>query len=151
MLGETEKTRQVLIERYGISRRLAIRLMALLRRGIHCSPAVLELAAPGSPAERLLLDRELLSRAAGLDEKWLRQKAGECGVYMLQTLGQDRDGLPQELPEILERIARLKASHTIFRRGDKTKIVDALKTLRRRDREFQIKEKLIKSHLLHVD
>jgi hypothetical protein len=79
------------------------------------------------------------------------KKAGECGVWMLQTLGQDPNGLPQDLPDILERIARLKASNTIFRRGDKTKIVEALKTLRRRDRELQIKEKLIRSHLQHAD
>ena len=55
---------------------------------------------------------------------------GECGRWMLQTLGQDRHGLPEELPDILKRLSRQKAATRLLKRGDKKIIKDALKTLR---------------------
>ena len=57
-------------------------------------------------------------------------EVGEYGRWLLQTLGQDSHGLPQELPEILTRLSKQKAASQILKRGDKTKIRDALKVLR---------------------
>ena len=58
------------------------------------------------------------------------REVSEYGRWLLQTLGQDRFGLPRELPEILKRLSRQKIANQILRRGDKTKIRDALKVLK---------------------
>jgi hypothetical protein len=57
-------------------------------------------------------------------------EVGEYGRWLLQTLGQDRYGLPQELPEILTRLSKQKTANQILKRGDKTKIKDALRVLK---------------------
>ena len=57
------------------------------------------------------------------------KEVGEFGRWLLQTLGQDRYGLPKELPEILSRLSKQKKATQILRRGDKTRIRDALKVL----------------------
>ena len=57
------------------------------------------------------------------------EEVGEYGRWLLQTLGQDRYGLPRELPEILKRLSKQKKANQILQRGDKTKIRDALKVL----------------------
>ena len=55
---------------------------------------------------------------------------GLYGRWLLETLGQDRYGLPRELPEILKRLTKQKKASQILQRGDKTKIRDALKVLK---------------------
>ena len=57
------------------------------------------------------------------------KEVGKCSRWLFQTLGQDRFGLPGELPEILKRLSREERAGQILRRGDKTKIRDALKAL----------------------
>jgi hypothetical protein len=71
------------------------------------------------------------------------KKAGECGKWLLETLGQDRLGLPTELSDILERLAKQKASGRILKRGDKKKIKDALKVLKRQRRKREIEARLL--------
>jgi len=57
-------------------------------------------------------------------------KVGECGRWLLKTLGQDRHGLPKELPGILQRLSKQKSTELIFQRGDKKTIKDTLRILR---------------------
>lgn len=52
----------------GLSRRLMVRLGALLKKGVALTPALLESARPGSALETFLLDSEVLAQAAVLDE-----------------------------------------------------------------------------------
>jgi len=58
------------------------------------------------------------------------KEVGHYGRWLLETLGQDRYGLPRELPEILKRLTKQKRANQILQRGDKTRIRDALKVLR---------------------
>lgn len=95
MQGEREKNRQALMERYGMSWRLATRLVALMGQRIACSRALLELAQPGTAVERLLLDKELVSSPDELDQGRLRARAHELGVEDAETLrliAEDPDG-----------------------------------------------------------
>jgi hypothetical protein len=57
------------------------------------------------------------------------KEVGKYGKWLLQTLGQDRYGLPKELPDILKRLSKQKGAETVLQRGDKKRIGDALKTL----------------------
>ena len=57
-------------------------------------------------------------------------QAQEYGRWLLSTLGQDRFGLPNELPAILERIARQKGPDGMFLRGDKKAIRSAVRVLK---------------------
>ena len=57
------------------------------------------------------------------------KEVSQYGRWLLETLGQDRYGLPRELPEILRRLSKQKKANQILQRGDKTKIKDALKVL----------------------
>ena len=58
------------------------------------------------------------------------KEVGKCSRWLFQTLGQDRFGLPGELPEILTRLSREKRAGKILKRGDKTRIRDALRALK---------------------
>ncbi len=58
------------------------------------------------------------------------KEVGQCGRWLLQTLGQDRHGLPEELREILKRLSSQREASRVLRRGDKKKIKDALRVLR---------------------
>ena len=58
------------------------------------------------------------------------KEVGKYGRWLLQTLGQDRYGLPKELPDILKRLTGQKAANRVLRRGDKKKIREALKVLK---------------------
>jgi hypothetical protein len=71
-------------------------------------------------------------------------KVHDCGRWLLQTIGQDSFGLPNELSDILSRILAHKKSGQIFERGDKTKIKDALKVLRRDQRKVKTEEKFLR-------
>jgi hypothetical protein len=57
-------------------------------------------------------------------------KAQECAKWLLQTLGQIRPGLPEEFPDVLQRIIKRKETGRILERGDKKKIRDALRVLK---------------------
>ena len=59
----------------GLSRRLMVRLGALLKKSVEITPAVLEAAKPGTPLEILLLDPQLLDRAQALDTQTLENLA----------------------------------------------------------------------------
>ena len=58
------------------------------------------------------------------------KEVGRCSRWLFQTLGQDRFGLPGELPEILRRLSTEKNAGRVLRRGDKARIRDALKALK---------------------
>jgi hypothetical protein len=60
------------------------------------------------------------------------KEVGKCGKWLLQTLGQDRFGLPPELPDILKRLTKQKGTKRVLQRGDKKRISDALKVLQGR-------------------
>ncbi len=57
------------------------------------------------------------------------EKVAECGRWLLQTLGQDRHGLPNGLSDILRRLSKLTPNASILERGDKTRIREALRVL----------------------
>jgi hypothetical protein len=59
------------------------------------------------------------------------KEVGQCGRWLLKTLGQDCHGLPKELPDILQRLTGQKGTERILEWGDKKKIKDALKVLRK--------------------
>lgn len=72
------------------------------------------------------------------------EKVQECGRWLLQTLGQNSFGLPKELSVILARIVSHKKSTKILQRGDKKKIRDALKVLRRDQRKLEMEGKVLR-------
>lgn len=59
----------------GVSRRLLVRIGALLKKGVEITPAVLETAKPGAPMEALLLDSTLLDQSASLKDEHLKPLA----------------------------------------------------------------------------
>ena len=59
------------------------------------------------------------------------EKVHECGRWLLRTIGQNSLGLPKELTDILARLISHEKAGKILQRGDKKKIRDALKVLRR--------------------
>jgi hypothetical protein len=71
-------------------------------------------------------------------------KVQDCGKWLLQTLGQDSYGLPRELTDILTRLISHKKASQILERGDKTKIKNALKILRRDKRKLETEEKVFR-------
>ena len=54
----------------------------------------------------------------------------KCGRWLLQTLGQDRHGLPNGLSQVLRRLNKQKAAERLFQRGDKKMLKDAIRVLR---------------------
>lgn len=58
-------------------------------------------------------------------------KAQECAQWLLRTLGQVNQSLSKELPDILERVIEQRGPAQVLKRGDKKKIKDALKVLRK--------------------
>ena len=59
------------------------------------------------------------------------KEVGQCGRWLLKTLGQDRYGLPKELGDILQRLSGQRGAERILEWGDKKKIKDALRILRK--------------------
>ncbi len=55
----------------------------------------------------------------------------QCGRWMLETLGQDKHGLPNGLSDILRRLSKHRGIERSLERGDKTRIKDAIRVLRR--------------------
>jgi len=82
-------------EQFGISRRLAARMGALLAKNVETTAAVLEMAGPGSGIERLFLHRAMLQHADRLDTDRLAQlaeetDAAEDGPFTVVTQGESR-------------------------------------------------------------
>jgi hypothetical protein len=59
------------------------------------------------------------------------KQAAKCAGWLLDTLGQPKPTLPDELPAILRRIVRQKRLGHALKRGDKKKIQDALQLLKK--------------------
>ena len=79
MKGDRTQDREALVNRYGLSARLAARVAALLTRKMDVTETLLEMA-PSSPGLRqLLLDRDLLKEPEAVDEDALRSKARQSG------------------------------------------------------------------------
>ena len=74
-LGQDE-----LIREFGLSRRLAVRVGALLGKRVDVSATTIEMAASDSAVEKMLLDRRLLSAAEDLDTPTLAEIARETGA-----------------------------------------------------------------------
>ncbi|HUS59474.1 MAG TPA: hypothetical protein VM141_12560 [Planctomycetota bacterium] len=68
--------KEQLVERFGVSGRLAARADALLRRGVELSAGVLERARPQSPLEQFMLRPELLRQAERLTPDAFAAMAG---------------------------------------------------------------------------
>ncbi len=79
MRGERTRNRDVLINRYGISTRLAARVVALLARKADVTQTLLEMAASHSALEEVLLDRSLLADPEGLREERMQALGRQCG------------------------------------------------------------------------
>jgi len=56
----------------------------------------------------------------------------ECGRWLLETLEQDSNGLPKQLAGILERLSKQSGFRAKLERGDKKKMRDALRVLKRK-------------------
>jgi len=72
MIEGVKLSQDQIVDRFGVSRRLAVRACALLAKGVGVSAAFLESARAGSPAETLLMLPELLQGAAGLTAEGLK-------------------------------------------------------------------------------
>ena len=72
------------------------------------------------------------------------EKVRDCGRWFLQTIGLNSHGLPKELTDILQRLITHKKAGQILQRGDKTKIKDALKVLRRDQRKVETEGKVLR-------
>jgi len=80
MLEGVSLGRAALVEKFGVSNRLAVRIGALLAKGVQVTATVLEMAAPGAPFESVLLHADILARADELNEELLRATADELGA-----------------------------------------------------------------------
>ena len=73
-------SRKQLIEEFGVGRRLAVRVGALLAKRVQITAAVIEMASPRSAMERLLTRPEILN-AGTLTTETLTQLARETGAH----------------------------------------------------------------------
>ena len=80
MVEYVQLSQRELVGQFGISRRAAVRVGALLARGVGVSAAVLELAKQGSAIERLLLSTQLLDNAERLTPQKLDDLARGVGA-----------------------------------------------------------------------
>jgi len=94
MKGERTTNPESLVARYGIGRRLATRIVALLARKLDVTPTVLEAAAADEALARLLLSRELLAGSAAATEESLHEQAArlECADADLLRLVDGPEG-----------------------------------------------------------
>ncbi len=79
MRGERDKDVESLMASYGISRRLATRVAALLARRVDVTGTLLAEAAEKEAVARLLLAPELLKDPEAVTLELLRSRAAECG------------------------------------------------------------------------
>jgi len=80
MMPGVRLPQQKLIRTYGISRRLAVRIGALLAKGVEVTATLIEIAGPGSVLEKLLLHPQMLASAERLDAAMLQDLAAETGA-----------------------------------------------------------------------
>jgi len=73
-------------------------------------------------------------------------QVGKYGRWLLGTLEQDSNGLPKQLYEILERLSGQKGMKLNLRRGDKKKLKEALKALRRHKSKARPLEPVLRSY-----
>ncbi|UCF15879.1 MAG: hypothetical protein JSW59_00165 [Phycisphaerales bacterium] len=59
------------------------------------------------------------------------EQVRECGRWLMETLEQESNGLPKQLTEILDRLSKQTGFRAKLERGDKKKIREALRTLKR--------------------
>ncbi|MHA2315756.1 MAG: hypothetical protein ACXACF_10840 [Candidatus Hermodarchaeia archaeon] len=72
-------------------------------------------------------------------------KVGECGTWLLETIGQENHGLLKELRGILERLSKQSGLRPTLQRGDKKKIKDALKVLNSQSSRMRAKGPVLRS------
>lgn len=95
MRGERRKDSESLMASYGIGRRLATRVVALLSKKVDVTGTLLAEAAANEAVERLLLRPELLRGPAPVTEELLRSLAAEGGVQeadMLRLVCEPQEG-----------------------------------------------------------
>ena len=68
----------------------------------------------------------------------------ECGRWLMKSLGQNSFGISTDLVDVLQRLIRHQKASKILERGDKKKIKDALKVLRREKIEAEAEEKVFR-------
>ena len=73
-------SREELIETYGISQRLAVRIGALLAKGLEVTGTLLEIGGAGSAVEKFLLHPELLADAESLSPELLKKVSSKTGA-----------------------------------------------------------------------
>jgi len=56
----------------------------------------------------------------------------ECGRWLLETLEQESNGLPRQLTDVLERLSNQSGFRAKLERGDKKKMKEALRALKRK-------------------
>ena len=91
MQGEREKNRSSLVQRYGLSRRAATRVVALLEKPVDFTPTLLEMAGEREGMEELVTCRGLMKRPDEISEAELRGLAEECGCEDADLLRLVRD------------------------------------------------------------
>jgi len=91
MQGEREKNRSSLMQRYGLSRRAATRVVALLQKQLDFTPTLLEMAAEDEGARKLVTSRELMQNPEDMQEDELRAVAQDCGCEDADLLRLVRD------------------------------------------------------------
>jgi len=79
MRGERTSDRDALINRYGLSRRLAARIVALLSKKVDVSPTLLEVAAADGALEAVLLDSALLTEPQKIEQDHIQAQARQQG------------------------------------------------------------------------
>jgi len=95
MVHGVRLTKEQLVERFGVSRRVAVRACALLARGVELSAGFLESLPHRPEAEQFLLSNELLQRASGresLAPNQFSQLADGCFSSMPPVLIMNDDG-----------------------------------------------------------
>lgn len=80
MQGERRADGAVIQQEYGVSRRLAARLVALLSRQVDVTPTLIEIAQPGTAAEKLLLHGDWMRDPATLTSERIGEVSSELAV-----------------------------------------------------------------------
>jgi len=120
MTGVRTFDRDVLVRRYGLSQRVASRVVALLGRQVDATEALLELAASEPALADTLLDRSVLGEnGAAVEQGALQALARENGLECAdslrvvpgedgwQTIAMEDDLLAEQAAEGAERLAEL--------------------------------------------
>jgi len=95
MQGERNNDCESLMGAYGIGRRLAARVVALLSKRLALTPTLLAVAADEAAVVQLLLSPELLRSDEALTQQWLQERARQCGMAeweLLRLVGADDEG-----------------------------------------------------------